>query len=311
MNVHDYRSLISERTALKGMLAETPESAVLSRISLNDRLQEVESQLKAYDGYSPYLIDASLTFEGKPVIGSRGIHADFGSKAIEAFSKAITLVGANRHGTLGLRGPVSNNDDYRLLITGTALGSFGFQVEAASQRPVPEGETTAIEAAITRVKDILRASVGTDEELTDSITEIDDRALRGVHDFLKMVADNDAVCTVAFKGDAFRFRDVNQVRRSQNRLSRDYIKEEDVTITGEVLGFLPHSPRVQLVMRDEASEFWGGDYGRIIEARVDPTLARNTNFNDLVGQKVNVGARTRRVGSGKPSYVVTQLRELI
>ena len=237
MNIHDYRSLISERTVLNRMLAETPESAVLSRMSLDDRLQEVEAELKNYDGYSPHLIDATLTFQGNPVVGSRGIHADFGSKAIDAFSKAITLVGASRHGSLGLRGPISHTEDYRLIITGTALGSFGFQVEAASQEPVPEGKTTAIEAAITQVKGILRASVGTDEELTDSISEIDDRALRGVHDFVKMVADHRAVCSLAFRGEAFRFRDVDQVRHSQNRLSRDYIKQEDVTITGVVSGF--------------------------------------------------------------------------
>ena len=310
MNIHDYRWLISEQTALNRMLAQTPESAVLSRMSLNDRLQEVETELKNYIGYSPQLIDASLTFGGEPVVGSRGIYADFGSKAISAFSKAVSLVGASRYGPLGPRGPVSHSEDYQLIITGTALGSYGFQVEAASQRPVPEGKATPVEFAITRVKQILEASLATDEELTDTIKEIDKRALMGVHDFLKTVADNKAVCALAFQGDVFRFRDVDQVRRSQNRLSHDNIKEANVTVAVGVLGFFPHSPRVQLEIRGGEDEFWGGEFGRIIEARVDPAIAHPPNFNDLVGQEVNVNARTRQVGSGQLSYIITQLLNL-
>ena len=305
MNIHDYRFLLSERSALNGMIDETPETDVIDRLSLEARLQEVETQLEDYEGYSPHWAEGSLTFEGDPVVGSRGIDADFGTKAVSAFVKAVSLVGASSHGPLSSRGPVAQQEKYRLLITGTALGSYGFRVEASSQEPVSIGEIPSVESAIAQVKRILEASVRTDEELADTVREIDKRALNGVHDFLKTVADNKAVCILKFKEDVFQFHDPDQVRNSQTRLSRDHIKEESVTITGRVLGFFPHVPRVQLEIRSPEPGFWGSDFGTIIEAKIDPVIA--SQFENLLHQAVTVEARTRRVGSSKPSYVVTRL----
>ena len=41
-------------------------------------------------GFSPALASARLTFWGRPVQGSRGISADFGTEAVRSFSKAVT-----------------------------------------------------------------------------------------------------------------------------------------------------------------------------------------------------------------------------
>ena len=307
MNIHDYRFLLSERSALNRMIDETPGTDVIDRLSLEARLQEVAIQLKDYEGYSPHWGEGSLTFEGNPVVGSRGIDAEFGSKAVSAFSKAVTLVGASSHGHLSSKGRVPQKENYRLMITGTALGSYGFRVEAASQEPVPVGEVPSVESAITQVKKILEASIKTDDDLSHTIGEIDNRALNGVHDFLKTVADNKAVCTLTFKGDVFRFRDPDQVRHSQTRLSRDHIKEESVILTGKVIGFFPHIPRVQLQATSPESEFWGSDFGKIIEAKVVPAIA--SMFDSLLHREVTVDAQQRRVGSSKPSYIITGLRE--
>lgn len=309
MNIHDYRFLLSERFALNEMIEATPDTEVIDRLSLEGRLEEVEKQLKDYEGFSPRRIEGSLTFEGNPVVGSHGIDAEFGSRAVSAFSKAVSLVGAGDQGPLRSKGRVSQKDKYRLLITGTALGSYGFRVEAASQEPVPKGEIPLGESAIIRVKRILEASVRTDEELANTIGEMDNRALKGVHDFLKTVADSKAVCTLTFNGDEFRFHDPGQVRHSQTRLSRDHIKEEIVTITGKVLGFFPHIPRVQLQTTSKESIFWGSDFGTIVEAKVDPMIAHS--FDDLIDRTVTVEARTRRVGSSKPSFTLTKLCESI
>ena len=307
MNIHDYRFLLSEQFALNRMIEGTPETDVIDRMSLEARLEEVEIQLKDYEGYSSHLVDGSLTFEGNPVVGSRGIDAEFGSKAVSAFSKAVNLVGASSHGPLKSKGRVPQKENYRLLITGTALGSYGFKVEAASQKPVPVGEVPSVESAVTQVKKILEASVKTDEELADTIGEIDNRALNGVHDFLKTVAENGAVCTLTFKGDMFRFRDSEQVRHSQKRLSRDHIREESVVLTGTVLGFFPHIPRIQLELTSPESAFWGSEVDKIIEAKVDPTIA--PAFDSLLHRDVTVDAQTRRVGLSRPTYNITGLRE--
>ena len=57
--------------------------------------------------------------------------AEFGAKVINTFADAIAAIGASQTTALGTRGVIPGRDDYQLLITGTALGSFGFELEEA------------------------------------------------------------------------------------------------------------------------------------------------------------------------------------
>ena len=306
MNIHDYRFLLSEQSELNNLIALLPESEILNRVSLNDRLRRVEAELGAYDGYSPELVNASLTFEGNPVFGSRGIHADFGLDAVKGFVRSVGLVGASFHGALGPTGPVSNMENYGLMITGTAVGSFGFQVEPVSQQPVFEGQSSPVEVAISRFKGVLEASIGTDEDLMDAIEGIDKRALKEVSDFLKIVADSAAVCALAVGREVFRFHDVEQVRRSQNRLSQD-VREDDVTVSGKFLGFFPHNPRAQFEIERVDSEFGRFESGRVVTMKVESSVADATDINSTLNQAVRIQARARRVGSGRPRYVLMRI----
>ena len=311
MNIHQYRFLLSQQATLKKLISETEPSEVIARMSFEARLQEVEGQLEAYDGFSPRLVNASLTFRGSPVVGSRGIDAAFGPDAVKSFANAITLVGSSDHAPLSPTGRIPHSDDYRLLITNTARGSFGFQVEEASQQPAFEGESTPVETAIARVKEILEASVGTDEELTEAIADTDQRALGGIRNFLKTVADNGAVCALEFHDEVFRFVDVAQVRRSENRLSEDNIKEDDVTLTGYFEGFLPNSRRAEFQIAETDADFLAEAVGTVIsgkvESEVDDVIG---DINEILKQEVRIDAHTRRVGAGRPRYVITYCERL-
>ena len=305
MNIHEYRFLLSERATLNKLIRETEQSDVIGRMSFEARLQEVQEQLEEYEGFSSRLVNASLTFRGSPVVGSRGIDATFGTNAARSFSDAVGLVGASKHAPLSSAGPIPHREDYRLIITNTARGSFGFQFEEASQQPALPGESTPVETAIARVKEILEASVGTDEELAEAIAETDQRALGGIRNFLKTVADNDAVCALAFHDDVFKFVDVAQVRRSENRLSEDNIKEDDVTLTGEFLGFFPRSPRAQFRIESAEADFMHSEVGETRVGQVEASLADAVDINDILNEMVRIDAHTRRVGSGRPRYVIT------
>ena len=310
MNIHEYHFLLSEQVALTNLLSQASESDVIGRMSLETRLREVENQLDAYEGFSPRLVDAKLTFRGNPVVGSRGIHADFGSDAVKAFADAVGLVGASRHGILASTGRIPHRDNYRLMITGTALGSFGFQVEDAAQQPALEGEFTPVEMAITHVKEILEASIGTDEELADSIVETDSRALEGVRQFLKTVADSEAVCALEFGGGVFRFHDVAQVRRSENRLSQENIQEDDVTLIGQFEGFLPNRRHAEFLVSESDAEFMSDAIGTVISGRVDPAVDEFFLINDFLNQNVKINVHTRRVGTGRPRYLIEMCERL-
>lgn len=270
-------------------------------MSLENRLQDVVTQLDAYEGYAPGIVDACLTFSGEPVSGNRGIWADFAGAAISAFQTAVTAVGAATRSTLPHRGRIPNSDDYQLMITGTALGSFGFQVEDSSQLRF-SGQPSPVESAIEQIQSILTASVGTDEQLADAIENTDQRAISALSNFLKTVADGAAVCTLTFKGNEFRFRDTDQVWQSQKRLSRDIV-DDDVILIGHFKGFLPGALRAEFLIESTEAKFLKQKIGTVIGGRVASAVAAQISEN--LGRHVRVQVRTSGIGLVQPRFTFT------
>ncbi len=310
MNVHEYRFLLSERGTLNRLISQTSSGNVLGRMSLKSRLQQVEEELEAYEGFSPRLVNARLTFRGRPVVNNRGILADFGTEAVKFFDEAITRICAGWSSSLAASGRIPNSAEYKLMITGTATGSFGFQVEDAAQQPALAGESSPVELAIGKFKEILEASIRTDDELVEAIADTDRRALDAVQGFLKLMADNRAMCALEFQGDEFRFRDPDQVRRSESRLSNDNIIEEDVTLAGQFQGFLPYSRRAEFLVAESDGKFLREAAGTVVSGRVERAVADTSDINEMLNQDVRVMARARRVGQGRARYVITRLLDL-
>lgn len=302
MNVHDYRFLLSEQAALEKLIGETSPENVIGRMSLENRLQDVVTQLEGYEGYAPGIVDARLTFSGEPVSGSRGIWADFAGAAISAFQTAVTAVGAGARSALPHRGRIPNSDDYQLMITGTAPGSFGFQVEDSSQDMRFSGQPSAVESAIEQIQSILAASVGTDEQLADAIEDTDRRAISALSNFLKTVADGSAVCTLTFKGNEFRFHDTDQVRQSQKRLSRDIV-DDDVILIGHFKGFLPGALRAEFLIESTEAKFLKQKIGTVIGGKVASAVAAQISEN--LGRHAKVQVRTSGIGLVQPRFTFT------
>jgi hypothetical protein len=61
----------------------------------------------------------------RPVSEQYGIFAEFGARATTMFTDAVAKVAAGQTGPLSAMGPIPNRGDSQLLITNTALGSFG------------------------------------------------------------------------------------------------------------------------------------------------------------------------------------------
>ena len=130
MNVHEYRFLLADRSALRELLKDIPSEDVIDRHSLEGRLRLVEQELEAYEGFSHHLVNAFLTFGGRPVKDHHSIMADFGLKATKAFADVVDRVGASLHGPLAAMGPVPHRDKHELVITRMVHGSLGFELEA-------------------------------------------------------------------------------------------------------------------------------------------------------------------------------------
>ena len=273
-----------------------------------------------------------LTFRGKPVVDAHGISADFGATVVKAFTNAVAAIGASQRAPLGAYGRLPNREDYQLLITDTALGSFGFELEEAprdnSFSEAPHADffrgASPIESAIKQTMSILEATIGTDETGTNIIADTHPRALKLLRVFLKKLVDQEAVCALEFEDDVFRFSDVGQVRRSEKRLSQDNIDkeeresvshfpdvsqarqienrsiqenidEEEQEISGQFRGVLPTRRTFEFL--NEATE-------EVISGEIDPAIEDVDEINKILNRPANIKVRSRRVDAARRHYVL-------
>ena len=291
-----YQFLRAELAELDKLLSMTPESAVIDRKSLEYRRSQVEAELEGNPPPSRWPASARLFFNGKPVVDRQGIYADFAGVAVNAFSKAVTSLAASQLAELGERGVIPNRDNYRLVVTGTSSGSFGFDVEEILDPQTSYlTDESPVELAIGQAKTILESLAGDEEVIAEAIADTDERALDDLRDFLKVMVDSEAVCTLSFKNDMFRFRDVEQVRHGLDRLGTDNIHVGETTMFGRFQGFLPKVRRAEFVV-DESKE--------VLSCRVDLTVDNAEEINQILGRDVNMNARFRQVGNSRPRYTV-------
>ena len=294
MTTQEYRRILAERAALDNLLDQLPVSSVIERQGLEFRRKEVEEILASHRPPHREAARVRLTFRGKPAVGSHGLVADFGTAAVKAFADAVTAVGASQNGPLKSRGAVPQRENYRLLITGTALGSFGFELEEIPRADL-FCEQTPVEVAVRRTMWILESTIGTDEVLTDAVFDADPRALGALRGFLKTMADQEATCTLEFKDRVFRFSDVHQVRRSESRLRRDYVYEEEQEMSGRFQGVLP-------VRR--TFEFLSEGTGRIVTGKIGFEVQDPGAINDVLGRPVLIKVLSRHAGDARRRYVL-------
>lgn len=296
---HDFVQLLGERTALQRMIESTPVDDVLDRGSLTARLEEIEYKLSEAKINESEPARARITFNGRPVIGSYGIFADFGTKIIGAFNEAVTSVAASLSGGLAAKGPIPNREQNQLLITNTALGSFGFDLEEYRAGQSSIDEKSALDLAIERTQSLLQGSIEADDELlADAASELDQRALDKVRTFISTLAENEAVCALQYRNQIFRFSDVGQVRRSLERIGRDNLREDEQFLNGEFQGVLP---------RRRTFEFKIAGTDQVIVGKIAPIIEDVDLINKHLHQQVEIRAMVTRVGDGRPRYLLLGL----
>lgn len=288
---------MAELSFLKDLSSRSGVSKV-SAMSLASRAKRVETKLGRSSETAVQPAKAILTYRGKPVWGTHGVLADFGMSATAAFNDAVATVAASLTGTLNSMGPVPNRANNQLLITGTALGSFGFELqEVPSDSPQFEIEgISPVALAIDLIAELFEASTKSDDELSEPVSRLQPRALSAVSEFLDKLIVNDAACSISTKSRSFRFADTGQVQISKSRLSPDNIKESDFTLIGQFLGVFPEKRTFEFKTSD--NQVIHGTIAREVE---DPAA-----INKSLNKNLKINVRTKQVGSGRPRY---QLRE--
>ena len=299
MNQKEYVFLQSEKNSLIHLIQTTPEEAVIDRISLEVRLQEVEEELQQYSAqHLP--VQGSITFRGKPVSGSLGIESVFASKILDNFSSMISARASSYQGALSPSGMIPNRDAYRLNITGTAIGSFGFVFEEKmTEQQTFNGVRSPVENALMESMEffeILRRK--NIEELADAIDNTDDRVLKEYREFLKTLLSNEAVCTFESNSHFFRFHDIGEIQYFSKQIGDENIREWDEDSVGQLIGILPSERKFNFRVEGE---------GQIIRGKFSPTFDDLENITRYhLFQSIKVSLRVKQIGNGSQRYTLTQ-----
>lgn len=297
MDRNEYSNALAEVSFLEEMLRK-PGLSMLSSKSMEFRLGKIRKDIATLKEKVSKPARAVITYRGAPVVGSFGVLAEFGANATRAFSDAVAAVAASLTGTLSDKGPIPNKPNNQLLITGTALGSFGFVLEESpTNAQLQLGGETAVQQALELIVDLLEASTGSDEELSEPVSQLANRAISSVVEFLTELANSEASCSLTTNHKKFRFVDANQVKTSKARLSIDNIKEESPSFSGVFIGVLPE--RRVFEFRTESGETMHGSIRKEIE--------QPSAINDYLGKKVTITLHSRMVGESKPRYAISEL----
>lgn len=249
----------------------------------------------------------TITFRGKPVRGTHGIFADFATSAMGKLSNVYAAFVANAKGiTLGCGGAITEVNKHKLLITGTALGSFGFELELPAPEPTPAQVQLPLmpqENPLVKARDMLQRVItqsleGDDDQLAESFEDIDQRTLTELRDFYEVLRQNEAVFALKIGAREVRCHSVEALAQASARLKSDNITTDMPTFTGKLVGILPQK-------RDFEFETAPNE---IIRGKIDKSIEDASILNqDWLNKCVTIRLASRRVGQGKPRYTLTSL----
>lgn len=303
MNINYYNDLVSQRASIRNQLSTLSSTAWMTKLSLESHLADLENTIAEMSTNTiAEPAKVVVTFSGNPVDGSSGIWADFASKAMQSFTDAISALAAGLNTTVQAMGKIPNKDNNRLYITNTALGSFGFVLEEKSPQQselnLEQNSETDVKKALDQITSIFQSAMTSDEVLSESLNEINDRALEKVRTFIKILNDSDALCSIKLDDKKTAFRDKEDLVQSLDRLKSDNIVIQHEVLDGIFIGYLPI---------DRIGEFKKSGTEDIIKIKVSKDLADsnviNQHLNDL--SRINITVTT--VGKSKPKYTLEQI----
>lgn len=309
MSSHEIQFIESEINELKRILDKIPQNKIIKRKSYEYRLIQAEEALRQMQTV-PAPETMTITFKGKPVRGTHGIYADFATKVMDKLSDAFAALVANAKGiTLGSGGSIPEVDKHKLLITGTALGSFGFELEL----PTPESAATAVQLSllpeenpITDARDMLERVLtqsleGDDDQLAESLDDIDQRALNKIQEFYEILRQEEAIFSLTIGSRHITCPSVEKARQAGARLKSDNIANAEVSFTGQLVGVLPQKRDFEFIDTEKG----------LIRGKIDKSIDDAGILNrEWLNKSASIRLASRTVGQGRPRYTLMSLESM-
>jgi len=212
------------------------------------RLEKELTELSEAGTNAP--VGVALVFGGRPVVGSNGIKASFGTQAIGKFQKLVSQrYAAAETGPLSSRGRVPMSDDTQLLVTDVVRGSFGFVLQGSE----PASSDAPLKDAVDHVADTLSRMAAADDALFDEASaDVDNRQLGTLQEFFKLLDDEGASLRLV-EGERDFELSTQAVRRARQRAEAMTIEDRVEMLEGEVIGWAEYSSRFELRLHGDRS----------------------------------------------------------
>jgi len=250
----ELQALRAELSTLLRLLDEANEVGdVAGQFQLSQRISEIEELIAQVEPSVHDRAAVGLYFNGKPVLGSRGIETEFAGKTLERFQDMVSKHFASKElGTLKERGTVPLKDCATLMLTGVTRGSFGFTLEEI----LDQGDLfeSSLKQIVSEVIDIVGYSASASEEdFENAVVDLDHRTLLSLREFFGLIDANGATVKLT-EGNKWVALDANGIRRARQRTEATDIEESVSIVNGRLIGFLPEHKRFEMKTNVEDKE---------------------------------------------------------
>jgi len=290
-------SLRADLSAVESLLANrTKQSDPIGWFQLNKRKDHLAGLLDQIKSKEDTRASVALYFGGRPVVGSRGIHATFAGKALEFYQDLIAkrLAKKERGEDLSDRGRVPSRTNSSLLITEVARGSFGFVLE--EPEPTVELVNSALKEAVTEINDLVHLIGSRDTSGVEDEAEIlDNRLLVSMRAFFSLLDDSGATMRVVTEQRQFSLSR-EQIEEARSKVDLMEWNERDRDVEG-VLFVVPDSQRFDL---ESAGGSGATIRGKISKQCIDALREDGDSLlRQAIGRRVRASLVEKEVRSGR------------
>ena len=253
------------------------------------RKESIEKEISKVSSISEKAASVALLFGGDPVLGSRGISADFAGNILDQFQELVTRDFAKMElGVLGERGPIPLSQATKLMVTEVARGSFGFILDELSDQT--EIEDTSLKNVVEEVSTILERTASPNEIDFEEIAEkLDERMLISLRNFF--VTLDSAKATLRIVEDITDFTlDEQSIHRARRRTEATSIDESEDIVEGVLEGFLPEHRKFELKL--DSGEVL---YGSVTKEATEQYSSFVTVEQSPIGQRWKIKVQKRIV----------------
>lgn len=307
----ELNSLAADLSAINLLLKDrTSESDPIGFMQFTQRKQDLLKKIDELNAAPELKASVGLFFSGLPVLGSRGIKADFVGRVIEGFQDLVAKqFAAEEIGDAGKRGPIALKKNSDLMLTDIVRGSVGVVLEEANQNE--SLAETELKIVIDHVTDAIVTSSGVNTEIFEKLLEkIDHRYLTALGNLFTLLDDEGASVRIVEGARDIQLDSIS-IKRARDRLESAHIDEDDSVEFSGRLFLLPAHRRFELALLDGVSTIYGTVSSEFAKDKLNQLLADGGVVGQTWRVRMNVRIITRPNREPKLTYTLLNLIEEI